>query len=84
MAAGLGVFEAGGIALVELDGADGIGFAGVFRAFLARLPGRADAADEIDAGVELARQVDRLLAFADAKILAGHGGDPFRHWTAGQ
>ncbi len=48
--------EALGPARIELDGADGVGLARVLRAILAPLPRRADAADEIERGVEPRRQ----------------------------
>ena len=62
MAAGFGLFQAGGPALVEFDDADRVGFTGVFRAVLALAPGCADAADEIEAGVGLPGQLDRPFA----------------------
>ena len=63
--AGRNAFERGGVARVELDGADGVRAARVLRALVARRPWRADAADEIDAGVEVVRQRDGDLAGAD-------------------
>ena len=60
--------SAAGIALVDLDLADRVGFAGVFRAVLAPRPGGADAADVIEPGIEARRQFDRDFA--------GAGGEP--------
>src|SRR5262249_23012282 len=45
----------------------------IFRAVLAPPPGRADAADEIERGVELCRQLDRDFAIADAEGVVVHG-----------
>ena len=76
MAAGLDVLEAVAPARIDLDGADRLGFAGVLRAVLALFPGRVDAADEIEAGIGLAGQLDRLLAVADAEsraLVLAHG-----------
>ena len=64
MAAGFGVLESMSPARVEFDGADGVGFAGVFRALLAMRPGRADAADEIKSGIETLGKLRRGLSVA--------------------
>src|SRR6185437_15200698 len=66
--AGLDVLEPCREARRELDGADLVALAAVLGTVLARGPRRADAADEIDAGVWCGRQVDRLLAGADAEV----------------
>src|SRR5262249_33506534 len=60
-------------ALVDDEGANGVGFARIFRAVLAPRPRRADAADEIERGVELCRQFDRDFAIADAEGVVVHG-----------
>src|SRR5262249_8956131 len=60
-------------ALVDDEGANGVGFARIFRAVLAPRPGRADAADEIERGVKLCRQFDRDFAIADAEGVVVHG-----------
>src|SRR5262249_56012576 len=74
MAAGLDAGEGLRPALVDQDGANGIGFTGIFRAVLAPRPGRANAADEIERGVELFRQLSRNLAVANAEGFVVHGG----------
>src|SRR5690348_857053 len=59
-------------AWIELDGADRVGFTRVLWALRAALPGRADAPDEIERGVELFRHRDRHLALAQSEeIVAG-------------
>src|SRR5262249_50620546 len=58
---------------VDVEGANGVGFARVFRAVLAPRPRRADAADEIERGIELGRQFDRDFAIADAESVVVHG-----------
>src|SRR6185295_7936455 len=65
MRAGRNAFERGGVARIELDRAYRVGAARVLRAFVAPRPGRADAADEIDPGVEFFRQRGRDLAGTD-------------------
>src|SRR5262249_57963718 len=60
-------------ALVDDEGANGVGFARIFRAVLAPRPGRADAADEIERGVEFFRQFDRDFAIADTEGVVIHG-----------
>src|SRR5262249_1644154 len=60
-------------ALVDLEGAEGVGLARIFRAVLAPPPGRAYAADEIERGVEFGRQFDRDFAIADAEGVVVHG-----------
>src|SRR5215471_19721574 len=77
--AGLDILEAVGPARVDLDHANGLGLAGVLRAVLALLPGRVDAADEIEPGVGLLGQLDGLLAFPNAEIFGGHESS----WIAG-
>ncbi len=58
------------VALVHFDTAERIaGLARVFRALGARLPGRMDGADEIDAGVEALGQRDGDLAGADIELV---------------
>src|SRR5262249_36310383 len=74
MTAGLDPGERLGPALVDQDGANGVGFTGIFRAVLAPRPGRADAADEIERGVELFRELSRDLAVANAEGFVVHGG----------
>src|SRR5205814_5901767 len=69
----LDAFESGSPARVDLDGANCVGFAGVFRAVLARGPGCTDAADEIERRVVVFRQVDCDLAIADAVEWVVHG-----------
>ena len=66
MAGGFQAVEPFDPARIEHDGADRIGFAGVFRAILAPLPRRADAADEIERGVEARRQFGGDFALAQA------------------
>ena len=78
MGAGLHVLEGRRPALIDLEGADGVGFAGVFRAVLARLPRRVDAADEIEPGVGLVRQLDRHFAVADAEFLVVISGSSIK------
>ena len=56
VAAALHVLEGGRPAGIDLDRADRLGLAGVLRAILALLPGRVDAADIIERGVEALRQ----------------------------
>src|SRR5215510_9170428 len=73
MAARLHAVECLRPARIELEGADCIGFTGGFRAVRPPLPGRADAADEIERGVELRRQLDRSLTVADAEFVVVHG-----------
>src|SRR5262245_56331428 len=73
MGAGFDVLESLAPAGVDLDNANRLGFARVLRAVLALFPGCADAADEIDAGIMLAREIDGLLALPDAEVLVGHG-----------
>src|SRR5712671_1856290 len=67
--------ERGRPARVDREGADGIGLARVLGAVLAPGPGRADAADEIERGVERLGQVDSDLAVTDAEgiIVVVHG-----------
>src|SRR3569833_3639705 len=77
--AGLDVLEPRREARIEMDGADGRALAAVLWTGLALGPRRADAADEVDPGVGRGRQIDRLLAGADAEVcgpLRGsvHGG----------
>ena len=62
-------------ARVDLEGADGIGFARILGAVGAPGPGRADAADEIERGVEGVGQLDGNLAVPDAEgvIVVVHG-----------
>ena len=63
-------------ARIDLDGADHAGFtrnAGVLRAVLPLLPGRADAADEIERSVEVVGQGRGDLAVADAVLGVGGG-----------
>ena len=67
------LMEAVGPAGIDLDGADRVGFLSVFRTVLTFLPGRADAADEVDAGIGLRRQFGGLFAIAGAEVLACHG-----------
>ena len=74
MGAAFDVLQAVAETGVELDGADRVGLVGVLGAVLAVRPGCMDAADEIDAGVGLGRQFDRLFALADAEALAVHAG----------
>src|SRR5262249_17965221 len=73
MGAGLDPRERLSPALVDDEGANGVGFARIFRAVLAPRPRRADAADEIERGVELCRQFDRDFAIADAEGVVVHG-----------
>ena len=67
MRAGRNAVERGRIARIELDGAYGVRAARVLRAFVAPRPRRADAADEIEAGIEFFRQRDGDLAGADVR-----------------
>src|SRR5919197_3276576 len=57
---------------IEFDGADRVRLARVLRAILAPRPWRMDAADEIKAGVDMLRRLERHLAFADAVIVIAH------------
>ena len=68
MGAGLDVLEPVMPSRIDLDHADGFGFPGVLRAILALLPRGVDAPDEIEAGIHLGRQVDRLFALTDAEV----------------
>src|SRR5436309_1787821 len=77
MRAALDAFESGSPVRVDLDGANRIGFAGVLRAVLAPVPGRANAANEIDRRVVVFRQVDCDLAIADAVEWVDHGCGEF-------
>src|SRR5262249_24788388 len=58
---------------IDIDDANRLGFARVFRTILALLPRRVNAADEVKTGVGPGREVNRLLSLADAEILGGHG-----------
>ena len=71
MRAGRDAVERGRVARIELDGAHGVRAARVLRAFVAPRPRRADAPDEIDAGVEFVRQRDGDLA--GTKVGVDHG-----------
>src|SRR5262249_5868543 len=62
-----------GPARINLEGADLPGFAGVLGAVLALFPGRADAADEVEGGVEMVGEGDGRLPLADAEVIVGHG-----------
>src|SRR5881398_492023 len=74
--AGLHATECLGPALIDADGADGVGFAGILRAVLAPRPRCADAADEIERGIEALWQFDRDLAVADSEGVLGHESSP--------
>src|SRR5207253_10687610 len=65
-----------GPALIDADGADGVGFPGILRAVLAPRPRCADAADEIERGIEALWQFDRDLAVADSEGVLGHESSP--------
>src|SRR5690348_5379296 len=59
VAAGLDAGQRRGPARLDLDRADRIGLARILRALLAAPPWRADAADEVDLGIELVRERHR-------------------------
>src|SRR5262249_18600643 len=72
MAAGLDILETFAPVRVEVGHANRFRFARVLRAVLAFLPGRANAADEIEAGVRLSGKRDGLFALPDTEVLARH------------
>ena len=72
MGAASQILQAGRPALVQFDGTDCVGFARVLRAVLAFPLGRADAADEIEPGVELRWQIGGHLTLADTEVFT-HG-----------
>src|SRR5262249_3212311 len=72
MRAGFDAGERGRPARVYFDRADRVRLARVLRTLVARLPGRADAADEIERGVEFFRQLDSDLAVADPEGVLAH------------
>src|SRR5215813_10530434 len=63
---------------VELDGADRLRLPAVLRAVVAGRPRGADAADEIEPGIEAARQLDRDLAFTNSGGVVDHAWLPAR------
>src|SRR5262249_15525386 len=73
VAAGLDVGEPGREAVRDLDRAHRVGLARVLWALVARRPGRADAADEVDSCVETFRQLGRNFARADADTVLVNG-----------
>src|ERR1043166_608461 len=86
MAAGLDVGKRGCETVRHLDRAHRLGLARVLRALLAGRPRRADAADEVDAGIEVFRQLGRNLPRPDPKCVLVHGlprGAHRRPTTAG-
>ena len=58
---------------IELDGAERLALPAILGAVLTPPPGRADAADEIEAGIKTLRQLDRNLALAQPERV-GIGG----------
>src|SRR5262249_30659583 len=57
---------------VDVDDTDRYRFARVLWAVLALFPWGMNLANEIEAGIVLARQLDRFFAFPDAEVFAGH------------
>jgi hypothetical protein len=57
------------IAWVQLDPADGIGLCRALRTLAARFEGRADAADEVDAGIIAGGKLERYFAGAQVARL---------------
>src|SRR5262249_53172948 len=72
---GLDLLERGGVARINLDGADRVRLTRVPRARLAGRPRRADAADEIKPGIEFLGQLDCDLAGAEAVWIGRHSRD---------
>src|SRR5262249_46868609 len=72
--AGLDILEGFTPSGLDLDRTDHLGLPRILRAVLALFPGRVDATDEIEPGVHLLRQIDRLFALPDAEVLASHAG----------